>query len=253
MFTKSSMATVTAVLNVYKRVDYLEKQIDSLLAQTHKIHEFIVRVNAADKKYRKIVESKIPKAIIMECSDNIWVWARFFAAFNAKSEYIFVVDDDIIPWRKYIERCVDQQNTHPGVYGSRWSVFRSMTVRWDRQIYCESQTEDNRSIRPHMLTEVDMSGHSRFFPKKYLGIMFDEMPDKQRPTCWEELWVSYRPRIYWIKTYVPAMTDDIETRWNKEPKLGLDRVANYNTEKDKYQEFYEYAIHHWFTPMRFEL
>ena len=26
---------------------------------------------SADKKYRKIVESKIPKAIIMECSDNI--------------------------------------------------------------------------------------------------------------------------------------------------------------------------------------
>jgi GT2 family glycosyltransferase len=56
------MQTVTTVLTIYKRVDNLEKQIKSLLAQTYKIDKFIINVNLTERRreYTYIINKLIP-------------------------------------------------------------------------------------------------------------------------------------------------------------------------------------------------
>ena len=241
------MKDVTAILTVYKRPEYLSKQIDAMLSQTFKISNYIICLNGSEnrKKVDKVIHHKwiADKTLIVEFNKNQWVWNRFFLAYNAKTEYIFVCDDDIIPWNKWIENCVNQSDW---IIGSWWSVFNSLETRWDRYVVCE--TEWNNCIRPKELTQVDMSWHSWFFKKELLWKMFNELPKVDYPTCWEELWVSLN-----IPTYILPMTDDIETRWNKEPRLWLDSVANFRTEASKYQEFYSYCILNWFIPLKFRL
>jgi GT2 family glycosyltransferase len=67
------MKTVTAIITVYKRVDNLENQIKSLLAQTHKIDKFIINVNLTERKreYTYIINKLIPDALIVEHSQNL--------------------------------------------------------------------------------------------------------------------------------------------------------------------------------------
>jgi len=67
------MKTVTAIITIYKRVDNLENQIKSLLAQTHKIDKFIINVNLTERKreYTYIINKLIPDALIVEHSQNL--------------------------------------------------------------------------------------------------------------------------------------------------------------------------------------
>lgn len=238
--------SICTVLNIYKRVDYLEKQIKSLLAQTQPITERIVRVNDTSRRseYLEIIDKYIPQATVMESNKNLWVRSRFFAAFNAQSEYIFVVDDDIIPGKYRLENCIASMEYKEWIYWSRWSIFNSLTERRDRQMITESHN------RPKEITRVDISWHSRLFKRSRLPAMFMEFPEEFYPTAGEELWISYMAQRVCIYTYIPPMTEDKETRGNKEPSLWIDAVANYNTEKDNYQKFYEFCIKDGFNPMK---
>jgi hypothetical protein len=73
--------------------------VKSLLEQTHPITDWIICVNNVEEKkyYEKVVKELIPEALVVEFGRNLGVWNRFFLAYNAKTDYVFVVDDDIIP------------------------------------------------------------------------------------------------------------------------------------------------------------
>lgn len=92
------MKTVTAILTIYKRVDYLEKQIKALKESTHPVTDWIFCVNNVEEKarYEEIIKRLVPDALIVEFSRNLGVWNRFYLGYNAKTEYVFVLDDDII-------------------------------------------------------------------------------------------------------------------------------------------------------------
>jgi hypothetical protein len=239
-------ADVTVVINVYKRVWNLQGQIQSLLNQTKKIDKYIFCVNNRDvaEQYYPIIADNIPREdyLIVEHSQNLGVWSRFFLAYNAKTEFIFIIDDDIICWPWYIENCYECFKKKPWIYWSWGSIFNSLKVRQDRKIISES---DNI---PSKITLCNMSGHSWFFPKSYLPYMFCSLPEYPCDKMWEELRISRMASMHNIKTYIPPMNNKHIT-WNLQPKLWLDKVANYNAEKDNYQLFYEYCVHCWYNPI----
>ncbi|MDD3302267.1 MAG: glycosyltransferase family A protein [Candidatus Gracilibacteria bacterium] len=244
------MKTVTAILTIYKRVDYLERQITSLLNQSYKIDQFIINVNVTDRKeeYMEIINRLIPEALVVEHSFNLGVWSRFFLGFNCNTDFIFVIDDDIIPGSEYIQNCVECFEKEPGIYGSWGSLFKSLQIRRDRYIFSES---DNIPIA---INNVDISGHSWFFSRNDLPKMFDKLPEnlEKYKVCGEELRVSYRGAVNGVKTFVPPM-DNKEKSGNVDPRLGIDKVAGYNLYGNTlYQEFYAYTIKDGFKPLLFK-
>jgi glycosyltransferase involved in cell wall biosynthesis len=54
------MKDVTAILTVYKRPEYLSKQIDAMLSQTFKISNYIICLNGSEnrKKVDKVIHHK---------------------------------------------------------------------------------------------------------------------------------------------------------------------------------------------------
>jgi GT2 family glycosyltransferase len=65
--------TICAVLNIFNRVEYLEKQILSLLDQEQPISEYIIRVNNTEKRneYIQIINRLVPQAIVFESNTNL--------------------------------------------------------------------------------------------------------------------------------------------------------------------------------------
>lgn len=248
------MSNVCTVINIFKRKQNLDAQLNALQSQTSPIHEYMFWVNWQPSEWNaeemkayideQCKKHGIENYHVMYSYTNMGVWSRFYAAYNTQCFFVFILDDDVIPWAKWVEQCIDLYKEEPWIYGSRGSLFHSLENRFDRTVICESQN------RPKEVIQVDISWHSRFFGRNMLPYMFDTFPEDFYPRAGEELWVSYRAAQYGLKTYIPPMTEDVETWGNKAPKLWLDQHANYNTEKDTYQKFYQYAVKHWFTPLQ---
>lgn len=243
------MNTITCILTIYKRVDYLENQIKSLLAQTHKIDKFIFCVNNTEEKsrYTEIINRLAPNSLIVEFSENLWVYNRFFLWFNANTDLVMVLDDDNTPWSKWIENAVKVLQEEECIIGSWGSIFKSLEVRRDRTIISEAIN------RPKELTLVNISWHSWVFRKQTLPKMFSLLPTDlwEFKVCWEELLVSWNASKEWIKTYILPMTDDKETWWDKTPTLWHDKHAWFNKYGNNlYQKFYDYCVLLWYNPIK---
>lgn len=84
---------ITAILNGYKRPQFLQEQVDAINNQTIKPVEIMLWQNNTEG-FDSELTSKLTTA---SSNKNLGVWARFAFALNAKTEYICIFDDDTIP------------------------------------------------------------------------------------------------------------------------------------------------------------
>lgn len=111
------MKTVTVILNGYKRKHTLKKQIESLKNQSYPIERIVYFTLKSDypEDYEYLRQENIE---LIECSNNYGVYGRFSIALNFESDFIYIMDDDIIPGSNFIKTCVECCSKVPGVYGS---------------------------------------------------------------------------------------------------------------------------------------
>ena len=95
------MNSVTTVLTVTDRLDYLESQIESIENQS--IDSNIVIHWNTDKEYTL----DYPVFIYRNQQKKAPLYSRFFNSLSLTTPYVFICDDDILPGKKYLERCVD--------------------------------------------------------------------------------------------------------------------------------------------------
>lgn len=96
------MNKVTTVLSVVNRLHYLESQIESINEQTVDSDIFMIWRN------KKTYDLKYPSIIYRNESEHFnSLYGRFYNSLHIKTPYVFIVDDDILPGKKYIERCME--------------------------------------------------------------------------------------------------------------------------------------------------
>ena len=109
--------SITVILNGYKRGNQLTEQLNALNNGTVKPDEILLWYNnpGDDSLINYDIMSEIPTAL---CNQNFGVWARFEFAFNARSEYVCIFDDDTIPGSRWLENCLETMKTNEGLLGS---------------------------------------------------------------------------------------------------------------------------------------
>ena len=113
---------ITVVLNIYKRLEYLEEQIKAINNQSVKVSEIIIWQNGTEE--RKIPNLD-PSIKHIYSTHNFGVWSRFSAALNSKNEFICIFDDDTIPGKNWIKNCLNTIQKYEGLLGSRGVRFAS--------------------------------------------------------------------------------------------------------------------------------
>ena len=98
------MNQVTTILTVTDRLEYLESQLESINNQTIK-SDIIIHWNT-NSEYKL----KYPSVIYRNQHKSNPLYNRFISSLNISTPYIFICDDDILPGKKYIERCLDFSN-----------------------------------------------------------------------------------------------------------------------------------------------
>lgn len=211
---------VSIVLNVYKRAEHFEMQIESLLKQSITPFEILVWENGNERvpdKYRD-------KVTIARAETNFGVWARFAYALNAKGDYILVLDDDTVPGRRWIENCLNTMLLSPGLLGTRGLLFatrHSYAGYSEVGVYAPNTT----------IQRVDIVGHAWFFKREWLGVFWGEYANRfPEDLSGEDIHFSYAlQKVMGLNTFVPPHPLDDQEFWGSKPSvartLGTDGAA----------------------------
>lgn len=199
----------SVILNVYKRENKLEDQIKAIERQTKPPAEILIwnNGNAKAEKIIKQFKSKIP-IISTNCSTNLGVWARFSYALNARSEFLLMLDDDVIPGKKWVENCFNQFKEMPGVYGTRGVRFLSPNRYTPLEFYGWKNPNEQT-------IEVDIIGHSWFFKTEWLAsywglASFSEMQVR----AGEDMQLSFAvQQDHQLRSFVPPHPIDDMEMW----------------------------------------
>lgn len=233
--------SLSIILNVYKRQNLLQ-QLELLENQT--IQDFNIIINRNWEQ--KLPDSVKKKYKVYYNTNKLWVRQRFLTALNCWTEYILVIDDDMLPQKNFIKNCWDTNKKVDWVIGSVWHIYHTKTNRRPHtQVWW---TYPNKEI-----TQVDIVWHTWFFKRERLEKFRDmNPPAEQRPYNWEDIWFWYVMQRLDKGCYVMSHRDTSYrgTDWNQGIKLATDEHCNARDKQDLYNRFYLMMINRGFKILR---
>lgn len=203
-------ASVSAVLNVFRRGANFRNQIQSIEEQSYPVGEILVWENGQDS----VSTIDIKNLVKARSNSNLGVWARFAFALNAKSDFVWIIDDDSIPGSHWLGNALDTFAIHPGVIGSRGLKFRS------RNAY--SIYEEFGPNKPNLeAVPVDIVGHNWIFPRDWLAYFWMELPNRyQSEIAGEDIHLSFAIQKHLkLGTFVPPHPPGDKRKWGELSEL----------------------------------
>jgi hypothetical protein len=198
------MSNITAILNGYKRPQFLKEQVESIRNQTIPPIEIMLWQNNTDGFDEKLTDSLTTAS----CNKNLGVWARFAYALNAKTEYICIFDDDTIPGDMWFENCLTTLKTHEGLLGTIGLIYNTSNSYRPNTRFGWADINNPEPIR------VDIVGHAWFFKREWLSAYWRELPPIGLTTVGEDMHFSYTiQKFLGLNTYVPPHPEDNKRLW----------------------------------------
>ena len=190
-------ADLTLLLTVYRR-GTLTKQLKSIMRQSLMPKHIVIFQNG---NFRKIHVAKLLKDNRIEMvrnSRNTMFFGRFAYLINAETEWVAVLDDDIIPGTRFVENYMRQAEELGGILGANGRIAFSNPDR--DQLY---QPPDVGNRLTPML--VDFVGHAWFLRRDLLFDMFSIKPITLRTG--EDMHLCFSAKLNsGIPSYVAAQT-----------------------------------------------
>lgn len=232
---------IICILNTFIRPQNFEEQFNAIMNQTIKPKHIIVwnnNINIDLSKYQNM-----QNVIIMNTSQNLGVWARFFSLYYLLTgKYVCVFDDDTIPGKMWFENCVNTIEKYDALLGTIGVYFK----KGDKYAVEKRRGWDNPNEEIKM---VDIVGHSWFFKKEWVTTIIKELPniDEKFLTCGEDMHLSYILSKYLnIPTIVPPHPINNKLMWGSDYDKAM-QYGNINSTFvssgiDKFHEALKYYI-----------
>ena len=202
---------MTFLLNVFRRPEALERQIESIRHQTVPPSAVMIWQNDAPLPDVDFSGLDVQTA---QCSDNLGVWARLAYALNAETEYVCMLDDDTVPGSRWIENCLGTLSAAEGLLGTRGLRFKS------RRSYLLAE-EIGWQAPNDSVERVDIVGHAWFFRSEWLQA-FWSVPRFSLATAGEDFHFSFAlQHVLGLGTYVPAHPAHDRSLWGADPETSL--------------------------------
>lgn len=225
-----SQNRATAILNIWKR-DHLHEQIESLLNQTQIPYEIWILQCRSYIDIRTVLR-KYPFVHFIHSTKDLKYFGRFSLAHHVESEYVFIIDDDVIPGVNWLENCqriCKEKNAivasagriipDNNLYPERLSNVSSSFVADVNPLFMRNHSERD--------TVVDFGCNSWFFKTEWLNEFWKIAPYAM--DTGEDIHLSASCKIASnIPTIVPAQIDEHSTG-NLKKHYGQDALASWKT------------------------
>ncbi len=177
-YTSLMKNSVTIVITVWKR-PYLREQLQSLVEQSAVpgdiwiiLYEDHLDVYPVVREFRSV----LPSIHVIKCDMNLKYFGRFSIASHVKSEYLWILDDDIIPGRGWLETARSKCEALNAVIGCSGRIipkgdfFPEKCSNGDPLTYfigdCHEDAKMNYCSEDTM---VDYACNSYFFKTAWIG------------------------------------------------------------------------------------
>lgn len=199
---------ISVILNVYKRQEYLARQLECILNQSVPVRPENIHVwyNYADAPQVPLDMEGVNTYV---CNKNTKFWGRFLIPLICKTEYVALFDDDIFPEKDWFRNCLDtlsNKNTD-GILGGSGIILpetgytrQHIKVGWN-------------GVHSPDTVEVDLVGHAWFFRQDVAKFLWQE-----HPATWEngeDIMFSFLAKKYGgVKTFVPPHPENEKSKWS---------------------------------------
>lgn len=205
---------ISVILNVYKRPDTLERQIDAIKNQSIPIKSENIHVwyNKSDVKQHLPIDEKIKT---YNCNWNTKFFGRFTIPLILKTPFIAMFDDDTIPQKDWLKNCMEtiEKPETNGILGGSGVIIQYKGYRIHQKIGWNGIHSDKTE-------RVDLVGHAWFFRQEWAKYLWYE-----KPVTWdngEDIMFSYLAQKYGgINTFVPPHPESNENLWSSDVRTGV--------------------------------
>ena len=224
----------TIILNIWKR-KYLKEQLEALSCQTVVPKEIWIIHYENHFKIKKIVEKfrkKFPSVTLIESSKNLKFFGRFSIAINVVTKYVWVLDDDIIPGKMWLENCIEACESLKSIISCSGRIIPKNEFQPEHSrnlpLNCfigdvHSHFEDITFCKEH--TKVDFGCQSYFFKSEWLSAFWSIWPVTF--LSGEDIHLSATCKsVLGIGTTVLKQID-FETSGSIKKKYGIDQFATF--------------------------
>ena len=236
------MAAVTAIVTCCKRIHNVPRIWEALRSQSHPCSETWLFYNGKES----LAPEDLPpfdRFIRSDVADDHYT--RYAVALAAPSDWVYILDDDCIPGRRWVESCLETARRHEGIFAP--TGFRVSRQDFATGPYThESEVGRAKSCRKKRMVEVDVPFSSFFLRRRHLAAMFREplgvglRNDEIVPIVGQEdvllaarAWVQDRARVWLPACPDPEMrgageevNDRVHANWVNRPAFGEERLAS---------------------------
>lgn len=227
--------TVTTILQIYKRIEYLEEQLAAIDAQTIKSSKIFIIHNEGGVEFDKKIDREDVQYIY--ANPNTKFHLRFAVGLLCNTEYVFFFDDDTIPGNRLFESAMNIINKHNCIVVGNGRIIHEKEQSWD----CPGWGSQNETE-----IECDFGGHFWGMKTEHLKYMWFERPIRL-DNC-EDMQLSFNCfRFGNIHTFVLPHPDSNKSIWSslKGREYGSDSVASWKVNKshfiDRWEVIREYS------------
>lgn len=217
------MSNVSVILNVYKRPYTLLKQIEAIREQTIPVEysDIHIWINTPEDIHLDLPELPSEDIKVYHANYNTKFFGRFTIPLMCRTEFICILDDDIIPGTKWLENCVKTMETGDYILGASGVITNGKT-------YIPNSKVGWNGKHSSSVEKVDLVGHAWFFRQEHAKLMWEE-----KPPSWdngEDMFFSYVAQKHGIDTMVPPHPENNPEIWGNIPgrdkNWGFDKNAH---------------------------
>lgn len=196
---------ISVVLNVYKRPERLEQQIQAIKSQSIPIKSEDIHVwyNNSDVTQKQPQDKQIKTYV---SSWNTKFHGRFTIPLLCRNKYVAVFDDDILPYPDWFKNCVESMEKKEGLYGASGVLLSG------NDGYRNNMKYGWNGVHSGAIEQVDLVGHCWFFKQEWAKYFWYE-----EPVSWdngEDIMFSYQLQKYAnINTFVPPHPESNKKVW----------------------------------------
>lgn len=153
---------ISVILPTFNRAAYVTAAIESVLAQTMPIHDFIVIDDGSDDGTNKAIERYRPRLRYLHQANQGKVAAIELALAEARGDLVWVMDDDDIASPNALAALVEPHRRDPDLVFSYGHLVKFTTtddgkiVKGERPVYPE---EDPRPFVVKLMEDCFITGH----------------------------------------------------------------------------------------------
>lgn len=218
---------VICIMNIYKRPYAFSEQFNAIKSQTVSPNKIIIWSNNNKIKIGNDIMND-PNVIIIESSQNLGVWPRFFSCYYLlNTKYVCVFDDDTIPGSQWLENCINTIEKNNALLSTLGIVYNQGPETYDNPAFIYGWRNNKEDNDDKCIQFVDTPGHSWFFRKEWIDVFIRDLPsidgaDKEMLVCGEDMHLSYTLQKYLnIPTIVPPHPKNNKSVWGSDPNKAI--------------------------------